>query len=110
MGGGFDDREKSIEAKWAHDEDLRFRATARRNRLLARWAAEAIGLSGTAAETYVAAFLELEVRGARDKDLVRKIHYDFTARSVAYSEHFIERKMEDLAAEATRQVMNENEA
>lgn len=110
MSGGFDDREKGIEARWAHDEDLRFRAMARRNKLLAHWAAEAIGLKGPGAESYVTAFLELEMRGARDEDLVRKIRDDFTPNNVAYSEHFIRRKMEELAAEATRQVMSETKA
>jgi hypothetical protein len=110
MGGGFDEREKSIEARWAHDEDLRFRAITRRNKLLAGWAAETIGLKGAEADGYVAALLELEVRGARDEDLVRKVHDDFSSRSIAYSEHFIRRKMEELAAEATNQIMTETKA
>lgn len=110
MSGGFDDREKGMEARWAHDEDLRFRATARRNKLLAHWAAETIGLAGAAAESYVATLLDLEVRGAQDEDIVRKIHDDFAARNIAYSEHVVRRKMEDLAAEAKRQVMSETKA
>jgi hypothetical protein len=110
MSGGFDEREKGMEAKWAHDEDLRFRAVTRRNKLLAQWAAESIGLHGPEADAYVATVLELEVRGARDEDLVRKIHGDFASRSFAYSEHFIRRKMEELALEATSQAMNETKA
>src|SRR3984957_9232682 len=107
MTGGFDEREKAMEAKWAHDEELRFRALTRRNKLLAQWAAGSLALSGTAADSYVAALVELEVRGARDEDLVRKIRDDFSARSVAYSEHFIRRKMTELAIEATDQLMTE---
>ena len=110
MTGGFDEREKAMEAKWAHDEELRFRALARRNKLLAQWAAGSLALSGTAADSYVTTLIELEVRGAHDEDLVRKIHDDFAARNVAYSEHFIRRRMTELAIEATDQVMNETRA
>ena len=52
MSGVFEDREKSYEAKWAHDEDLRFRTVARRNKLLGFWAATQMGLAGPAAESY----------------------------------------------------------
>ena len=110
MTGGFDEREKAMEAKWAHDEELRFRALTRRNKRLAQWAAESLGLAGAAADSYVATLIELEVRGARDEDLVRKLHDDFAARSVAYSEHFIRSKMTELAVLATEEIMNETRA
>ncbi len=110
MSGGFDEREKSIEAKWAHDEDLRFRAVARRNKLLAQWAAGTLGLQGPAAESYAAALLELEVRGARDEELVQKVHDDFSSRGLTYSTHFIAHKLEELAVEATNQIMKETKA
>jgi hypothetical protein len=110
MGGGFDEREKSIEGKWAHDEDLRFRAVTRRNKLLAQWATESMGLKGAEADAYVQFILQLEIRGARDEDIVKKIHDDFSSRSFAYSEHFIRRKMEELALLATTQVMTETKA
>ena len=110
MSHGFDDREKGLESRWAHDEDLRFRAIARRNRLLAEWAAEAIGLREAEVKGYVAAILEMELRGAHDDDLVRKVREDFAQHSVAHSEHTIRRKMEDLAVEATDQIMSETKA
>lgn len=108
MSDSFSEREKAVEAKWAHDEDLRFRAVTRRNKLLGQWAAETIGLKGAAADTYVATLLDLEVRGARDEDIVQKVHGDFAPRNIAYSEHFIRTKMRELAIEATAQIMSES--
>ena len=107
MSGGFDEREKSYEAKWAHDEDLRFRSLARRNKLLGHWAADILGLTDAAAESYVNVLLDLDVKGASDEEFVRKIHGDFAARNIAYSEHFVRRKMDELASLATDQVMSE---
>jgi len=107
MAGAFEDRENSFEAKWAHDEDLRFRTTARRNKLLGLWAAGQMGLAGAAAESYANTLLDLEVRGGRDPDIARKIHEDFAARHVALSDHAINRKMEELLAEAAEQVMHQ---
>jgi len=107
MSGVFEDREKSYEAKWAHDEDLRFRTVARRNKLLGLWAADQFGLAGAAAESYAHELLSLEVRGGRDDDIARKLREDFASRGVAISDHAISRKMEELLAEAARQVMRE---
>jgi hypothetical protein len=110
MSGGFDEREKGYESKWAHDEDLRFRAMARRNKLLGHWAAEMLGLTGAATESYANVLLDMEVKGAPDEDFVRKIHEDFAARNIAYSEHYVRRKMDELAGLATQQVMSEPKA
>lgn len=107
MIDGFKEREQSMEAKWAHDEDLRFRAITRRNKLLGLWAAEAIGLKGSAAESYANTLLDLEVRGAQDEDLVQKIHGDFADHSAPYSQHYIRRKMDELAAVATALIMSQ---
>jgi hypothetical protein len=110
MASAFEDRERNYEAKWAHDEDLRFRTVARRNRLLGLWAAATMGLSGAAAESYANTLLDLEVKGARDADLAQKLHEDFQAHKVALSDHFIHRKMEELLAEAADQVMRERKS
>src|SRR2546427_1624599 len=110
MSGVFEDREKSYEAKWAHDEDLRFRTVARRNKLLGLWAADQFGLAGAAAESYAHELLSLEVRGGRDDDIARKLHEDFAGRSIAISDHAIGRKMEELLAEAAAQVMRETKS
>ena len=110
MGSGFDEREKGMEAKWAHDEDLRFRAVARRNKLLAQWAVAQMGLAGADAEGYAKSLLDLEVRGAADEDIVQQIRTDFAARSIIRSEHLIRTTMNELGIEATHQVMNETKA
>jgi hypothetical protein len=110
MTGSFDEREKAYEAKWAHDEELRFRTISRRNRLLGVWAAEQMGLAGAAADTYAKTLVELEVRGARDAELVAKIHTDLEARKIALSEHLVSRKMEELLARAADEIMREKGA
>jgi hypothetical protein len=110
MTSGFEDREKNYEAKWAHDEDLRFRTISRRNRLLGLWAADQLNLTGPAAESYVNDLLALEVRGARDEDIARKLHEDFTSHHVEVSEHAIHRKMEALLAEAAEQLARERKS
>ncbi|MGD0191109.1 MAG: DUF1476 domain-containing protein [Rhizomicrobium sp.] len=110
MSGGFDEREKAMEAKWAHDENLKFRALTRRNKLLAEWAAGDLGLKGKDVDLYQKAILDLEVRGADDDAIVDKLHADFSARGIAYSEHFLRRKMTELAVVATDQVMHETKA
>ena len=110
MSGVFEDREKGYEAKWAHDEDLRFRTVARRNKLLGFWAATQMSLAGPAAESYAHELLSLEVRGGRDEDIARKLHEDFAGRGIAISDHAIGRKMEELLAEAAAQVMRETKS
>ena len=110
MTSAFEDREKSYEAKWAHEEDLRFRTVSRRNKLLGLWAAGQLGLSGAAAESYVNDLLALEVRGGRDHDIAHKLHEDFTSRQLVISEHAINRKMDELLTEAAEQVMRETKS
>src|ERR1700688_2100137 len=103
----FEDREKGYEAKWAHDEDLRFRTVARRNKLLGLWAAAEMGLKGAAAESYAHDLLDLEVNGEGDEDLAQKIRADIDTQKIALSEHVIHRKMDELLAEAKEHVMRE---
>lgn len=107
MTSAFEDRERNYEAKWAHDEDLRFRATARRNRLLGLWAAERMGMSGAAAESYANTLLGLEVRGGRNEDIARKVREDLASHRVALSDHAVHRKMEELLALAADELMHE---
>jgi hypothetical protein len=110
MTGAFEDREKGYEAKWAHDEDLRFRTLARRSKLLGLWAAGQMGLSDEQAESYIRALLDLEVKGGRDEDVARKLRADFETRGIDLSDHLIHRKMEELLTEAAEQVMRERKA
>jgi hypothetical protein len=100
----FDKREEAFEKKFAHDEELQFKAGARRNKLLGLWAAEKLGLTGDKAADYAKSVVEADFQEAGDEDVFRKIRADFDAASVAQSDHQIRRAMEELMAEAIEQV------
>ncbi|MDK9695286.1 MAG: DUF1476 domain-containing protein [Siculibacillus sp.] len=100
----FDKREEAFEKKFAHDEELQFKATVRRNKLLGLWAAEKLGLSGDEAAAYAKSVVEADFQEAGDEDVFRKIRGDLDAASVAQSDHQIRRAMEELLAEAIEQV------
>jgi hypothetical protein len=96
----FDKREEGFEKQFAHDEELRFKATARRNKLLGRWAAEKLGLSGAEAESYAKSVVMADFEEAGDHDVMRKIRTDFDAKGVAQSDHQIGRVMTELMEKA----------
>lgn len=100
----FDDRENAFESKFAHDEELRFRCEARRNKLLGLWAAELMGKSGDAAADYAKEVVSADFEEAGDEDVFRKVAGDLGDRADAAT---IRAKMAELMAEAKRQVMNE---
>lgn len=100
----FDDREDKFEKKFAHDEELRFKAEARRNKLLGHWAAELLGKSGDAAEAYAREVIKADFQEAGDEDVFRKIRGDFDAAGVDQSDHQIRRQMADFLTEAIRQI------
>ena len=100
----FDDRERSYEKKFALDEELRFKATARRNKLLGRWAAEKIGLSDGESETYAKDVVIADLEEPGEEDVFRKIRDDFDARGVEQSDHQIRSAMADLMAQAVEQI------
>jgi len=107
MSDGFKEREKGFESKWAHDEDLRFKVMARRNKLLGLWAAAEMGLSGAAAEDYAKAVIRSDFQKAGDDDMLAKLRDDFAAKKISQSDSAIRRKLEDFLAVAGRQVMAE---
>lgn len=100
----FDKREEGFEKKFAHDEELRFKANARRNKLLGLWAAEKMGLSGPAADAYAKEVVVADFEEAGDDDVFRKIRKDFDAKSVAQSDQDIRKAMIDLMAQAIEQI------
>jgi hypothetical protein len=100
----FDKRKEGYESKFAHDEELRFKSTARRNKLLGLWAAEKLGKSGEAADTYAREVIRADMEEAGDEDVFRKIRGDFDAAGVAQSDHQIRRTMQELLAEAVAQI------
>ena len=100
----FDKREEGFEKQFAHDEELRFKATARRNKLLGQWAAEKLGLSGDEAETYAKLVVMADFEEPGDHDVLRKIRKDFDAKGVEQSDHQISRVMSELMAKAAADI------
>lgn len=103
----FDRRKDSFEKKFALDEELKFRARARRNKLLGLWAAEKMGLAQGEAEDYAKAVVRADFEGPGDEDVFRKVRSDFDAKGVQQSDHQIRRTMEELMATAVDQVRKE---
>jgi hypothetical protein len=100
----FDKREEAFEKHFAHDEELKFKATARRNKLLGLWAAEKLGLSGAEADSYALSVVMTAVDGTGDHDVSHKIRKDFDAKGVAQSDHQIARTMSELMAKAAADI------
>ena len=100
----FDKREDAYEKKFAHDEELRFKASARRNKLLGLWAAEKLGKSGDEADAYAKDVVRADFEEPGDVDVFRKIRADFDASSVDQSDHQIRRTMDELMATAVEQI------
>ena len=100
----FDKREEGFEKKFAHDEELRFKANARRNKLLGMWAAEKMGLTGPAADAYSKEVVVADFEEAGDDDVFRKVRKDFDAKGVAMSDQDIRKTMIDLMALAVDQI------
>jgi hypothetical protein len=107
MSGSFQDREKAFESKWAHDEEMRFKIVARRNKLLGLWAAEQMGISGEEAAEYAKSVVRADLEEPGHEDVVRKVRKDFDAKGIARSDHAIRVKMEELLAVASEQVLRE---
>lgn len=95
------DREEAFERKFAHDEELRFRAIARRNKMLGLWAAEKLGKTGADAEAYAREVVDLDFEEPGHEEVFRKLRQDFDAAGVAQSDHQIRRTMIELLEQAT---------
>lgn len=108
--GQFDDREKAFEAKFAHEQERRFKAKARRNRLLGLWVAEALGKDGAAAEEYAQEVVKADFEEPGDEDVYRKIKGDLDAANVDISEHRVRKAMAELMDEAMQQIKDEAES
>lgn len=101
----FDDRERAYEAKFAHDADLRFKAEARRNRLLGEWAAGLLGKTGDDARAYAMSVVSADFEEPGEEDVFRKVEADLTGHADAAT---IRAKMAELMEEARRQVIEES--
>ena len=100
----FDKREDEFEKKYALDEELRFKATARRNKLLGLWAAEKLGKAGADAEAYAKEMVIADFELPGEDDVFGKIRKDFDAGGVAQSDHQIRRTMHELLERAVAEV------
>jgi hypothetical protein len=100
----FDKREDAFEKQFAHDEELKFKATARRNKLIGLWAAEKLGLTGAEADSYALSIVMTEFEDTGEHDVLRKIRKDFDAKGVAQSDHQISRTMIELMAKAVADI------
>lgn len=103
----FDDREDKFEKKFAHDAALKFKAEARRNKLLGLWAAALLGKEGDSADAYVKEVIKADLEEAGDEDVFRKIRADFDAAGVDQSDHQIRRHMDECLEEAVKQIQSE---
>jgi hypothetical protein len=97
----FDKREDGFEKQFAHDEELKFKATARRDRLLGLWAAEKLGLAGTAADDYAKSVVVADID---THDPVAKVRKDFDAKGVTETDEQIRRVMTELMARAVIEI------
>lgn len=102
----FDDRERAFEAKFAHDQDLQFKITARRNRLLGEWAADRMGLTPEEKVAYARSVVQADFEEVGDEDVVRKLIGDLTAAKVEISDSEIRAALDAKSVEARRQFMD----
>ena len=100
----FDDRERGFEAKFAHDQELEFKTSARRNRLLGLWAGALMGLGEKSLEDYAKAVVKSDFEQPGDEDVLRKVFEDLKGAGVAASEGEVRMKMDELMAVAREQI------
>lgn len=101
----FNDRERAFETKFARDEDMQFRITARRNKLLGMWAAEAMGLTAEEADAYAKSVVQADFEQAGDEDVVRKVIGDLIAAGVETDDAAVRKALAEREVEARRQLM-----
>ncbi len=104
---GFDKRKSGEEARFALDQELRFKANARRNKLLGLWAAEKLGKTGEAAATYAVEVVKSDFEAPGDEDVFRKVKGDLDKAGVAITDHQLQRQMSELMDTAVEQVKAE---
>jgi hypothetical protein len=103
----FDDRKKGQENKYAHDQELRFKAIARRNKLLGLWIAAQMGKTGAEADAYAAEVIASDFEKPGDDDVVEKVLRDCKAAGLDMDEHKLRRHMQTLEAQAITEIQNQ---
>lgn len=100
----FDNRKDTAEKKFAHDAELQFKASARRNKLLGQWTAGQLGLSGAEAEAYAKSVVMSDFEEAGDEDVFRKVRKDLDGAKIEVSDHVVRRTMDELMAKAIEEI------
>lgn len=100
----FNDREDAFEKQFAHDEELRFKATARRNKLLGLWIAERLGKTGPEAEAYAKSVVQADFQEPGDGDVLRKIRQDLTDAGQGMDDAELGAKLKQLMARAIEEI------
>ncbi|MDB5686758.1 MAG: hypothetical protein JWR77_1347 [Rhizorhabdus sp.] len=101
----FDEREQAFESKFAHDQEMAFRVTARRNRLVGQWAAALMGLTPEETDSYAKAVVQADFEEAGDEDVIRKLLGDITSAGVDIDDARIRAALDAKTVEARRQLM-----
>jgi len=100
----FDDRERGFEAHFALDQELEFKAHARRDRRIGEWAAKLMGLEGQALADYAQSIVREDLKEPGDEDVFRKLHNDLTGSGIQVSDSAIRSEMDRLLAEAREEL------
>ncbi|MGF9762114.1 DUF1476 domain-containing protein [Microvirga sp. 0TCS3.31] len=100
----FDDRRNAFETQFAHDADLRFKATARRNKLFGLWAAERLGKSGSEAEAYAKSVVLADFEEAGDADVLRKVRQDLDGAGNRTADAELQAKLNELTGRAIEEI------
>lgn len=103
----FEQRERDFENKYKHDEQMRFKVQARRNRLLGEWAARLLGLGDEEIGGYAREVVQADFERPGDEDVLQKVYADLKAAGVDVNEHRVRHRMDELLEEAKKQVMSE---
>lgn len=106
----FDEREKAYEKKFAHDQDLKFRAEARRNKLLAEWAGAKLGITGPALDDYIKAVRKADLVQKGDEDVFLKLRKDLDDKGISVTDADLRKTMRDFLAQAVAQIEGERKA
>ncbi len=101
----FDDREQAFENKFAHDQEMAFRVTARRNRLVGEWAATQMGLTAEETDSYAKSIVQAEFEEVGDEDVVRKLLGDLTSAGLETNDATVRAALQDATVEARRQLL-----
>ena len=104
----FDERQKGFEKKFAMDQDLKFRAESRRNKMVAEWAGAKLGITGAALDDYIKAVRKSDLEEKGDDDVFRKIRGDLDAKSIAVTDNEIREAMFKFLETAVAQIQGES--